>query len=537
MKRLITTIIVACAALLLTQCRKGVIEHTNGLISGETVDVSLNVENGDGQKTDIDGLTIKWEVGDKLYVVGSEDGCLGYVSAQTGGSSSAYFTGAISKAGSQDYHFYYIGNNDKQFTLDGSCNYTYDISDQDGTLDGIEDNLHVMHGVIENVASGVTNLGTVNMESMMSIVKLKFTKSEGNLSPKLACYGAITKATINTKSGILIPGIPDVIDLNGVTLNRKSTSESNDYYMALIPSPVSPANPEDKNQKLIFANEKLNDVYLTTSQMIKEVQSNKFYTSDGDPYGIAVSVSIDKKIEGALHGRFSIGVDDKGVKKYTYFSKGNLFYDDGKWSFQENQYTYSNGQWYLFAWSTVNNEYGKVDGTTQHTGAFRDWGVNPVDNGGNAQKLWFTFSKDEVDYIFKERETDLGKQLYGHAKVNEVTGLVVFPDNWVKPDDVNFTTGNVSYTTNVLTTTDWGKLEEAGAVFLPAAGYCSNGTYGAAGESGFYYARTYADSPVKNWDLYFSNQTITAPNSFSSNYDRLGVRLVYNGINYNYWGD
>ena len=64
--------------------------------------------------------------------------------------------------------------------------------------------------------------------------------------------------------------------------------------------------------------------------------------------------------------------------------------------------------------------------------------------------------------------------------VNGVYGMVLLPDLWLKPDGIVlnpdpdvFVEGVNYYLNNVFTESQWAIMEEAGATFLPAAGYLS----------------------------------------------------------------
>ena len=63
--------------------------------------------------------------------------------------------------------------------------------------------------------------------------------------------------------------------------------------------------------------------------------------------------------------------------------------------------------------------------------------------------------------------------------VNGVPGLIILPDSFVKPSGLGFS-GYSEYTTtwtsNVYNGESWIAMEEAGAVFLPAASYYNNAT-------------------------------------------------------------
>ena len=212
--------------------------------------------------------------------------------------------------------------------------------------------------------------------------------------------------------------------------------------------------------------------------------------------------------EGALSGYFSVN----GSGHKVCFSKGNLQYQatTNTWRFAEKQWTYIGNDnskigknysgWIdLFGWGTSgyncgndfyhpydytlnadhlnDNQYGPK-GETSLTGSNSrsDWGVyNAISNGGNQAGLWRTMTHEELEYLLFTRSTSSGIR-YAKAKVNNINGLILFPDNWNKStysisgaNDVaaNFSANNIS-------SSNWTKLENAGCVFLPAAGMRTN---------------------------------------------------------------
>ena len=78
-----------------------------------------------------------------------------------------------------------------------------------------------------------------------------------------------------------------------------------------------------------------------------------------------------------------------------------------------------------------------------------------------------------------------------------VSGLVVFPDDYSHPAEVaplNSTNNtSASYSSNQLSFSDWGKMEAAGAVFLPVTGSRS-GTSVYYAECGYYWLSTHSSS-------------------------------------------
>ena len=179
------------------------------------------------------------------------------------------------------------------------------------------------------------------------------------------------------------------------------------------------------------------------------------------------------------------------------FAPGNLQYTQstGTWSFAENQYDYIGednlsgselaNKIDLFGWSGSDyNNFGvsTSNSLNDYFGSFVDWGSKQI--GGDDSNTWRTLTNDEWDYLLKTRTN--ASSLCGVAQVNGVNGLVFLPDNWRCPAGVTFKSG--FHSTNgaeyyaayqTFTAEQWSKLEDAGAVFLPAAGrrYSNWGVY------------------------------------------------------------
>ena len=219
-------------------------------------------------------------------------------------------------------------------------------------------------------------------------------------------------------------------------------------------------------------------------------------------------------VDGALPGLFSVSDTTK-----VRFSQGNLQYraSTNIWRFAESQgeyigednnnisETYS-GWIDLFGWATSGyhdesdeynvfyqpwsntfvavdslNIYGygpsldRTDLSLVGTSKNYDWGIyNPISNGGNEPGLWRTLTRDESSYMFLRRPD--ADQKYGLATIEGYCrGLIILPDDWVMPKGCTFVPGMPEgFTTNVYRLVDWKRMEAAGAVLLPAAGYRSS---------------------------------------------------------------
>ena len=227
--------------------------------------------------------------------------------------------------------------------------------------------------------------------------------------------------------------------------------------------------------------------------------------------------------EGAINGLFTINENGDQV----YFSQGNLQYQasTNTWRFAENQYSFVGGVDYqtgvdcgnvyengvkcdnsllsssydgwidLFGWGTSGYNHGancyEPWSTSQYGSDYfaygiatcnlydqtgqADWGYNAISNGGNTTGQWRTLTADEWFYVINSRTTTSGIR-YAKAKVDEVRGVILLPDNW-STNIYSLNSTNIvsaSYTSNIISALQWETLEVAGALFLPVGGYRVN---------------------------------------------------------------
>lgn len=167
------------------------------------------------------------------------------------------------------------------------------------------------------------------------------------------------------------------------------------------------------------------------------------------------------RTEGPLQGRFSVNSSGKQVR----FAPGNLQRNTEK----TNLYRFPAKQWEF----TANDGNGWDDLLSLETARVS----HIVSNGGS--QPWRTMTYDEWDYMLYKRTNYTN--LRGNATVNGIHGLVLLPDNWSAPSSPKFIANTKNWTTNQYSAENWAILEDAGAVFLPAAewsGVSEVGTYG-----------------------------------------------------------
>ena len=276
--------------------------------------------------------------------------------------------------------------------------------------------------------------------------------------------------------------------------------------------------------------------------------------SAGVAYGNELGYTYHDWSDGVLPGVFSVS-NTKKVK----FSQGNLQYKASTrtWRFAEDQFEYigeanSNisshydGYIDLFGWATSgcysgNTYYQPWDSNTcggvlygppglhSLTGLYAssDWGYsNAISNGGNQNHQWRTLTMDEWRYVFNTRSTTSGIR-YAKAKVNNVNGVILLPDNWSSSYYTLYNTNDISsiFSSNVISSSTWTySLEAHGAVFQPAAGDRLGTSVSNVGRNGSYWSVS-CYNKYSALCVYFSDWLLVTGRDVGRDYG-LSVRLV-----------
>ena len=481
----------------------------NTINKGYALPVTVNVTRGGDATTratyNESTKKLEFSDGDKLFVYGSATAAgsfAGTLTWQSGGT----FSGTIYTQNP------YPGTADALFTAANSISATllpngYDEGsnsflsiDNKNTTEAYDDRLTVdfSDAFVASETAKATGVEQLSLEQA-STYSSSFTLSPGN---------AILNFTI---SG-LAAGAQDVtlqIDNGTVYTVTGSVTPTSGVATFAIGVPVGANISSEENN-------------LTVGSSNFTLPSSTTFAA-GKIYNITRAAAIP----GVLNGQFSVSSTKK-----VYFSKGNLRYASGTWSFFDNQYdyytSYSADAWDKFGWSTSATTYGMNTSTSSGTysGDFVDWGAT-MGTG------WFTLTSDEWTYLFNNRSastvggTDNGR--YAKAKVNNVQGIILFPDTYTHPDGVTAptgvnATGNTGWNGNNYSSADWTKMESAGCVFLPAAGLRNGTSVSNVGSLGFYWSSTANDTGYA-YNVFFNSGNVD-PASYGDRSNGFSVRLV-----------
>ncbi len=275
---------------------------------------------------------------------------------------------------------------------------------------------------------------------------------------------------------------------------------------------------------------------------------------------------------GVLPGAFSVS----GTQQ-VHFSQGNLQYraSTNTWRFAGHQYDYvgnatlgnvyvdgvkSNNAninstysgWIdLFGWgtsgwnsgancyqpwstSTTNSDYYPGGSYTNGlTGNYdeADWAWhNAISNGGNAVNQWRTLTRSEWAYLLIHR-TDASAKC-GTGNINGMGGLIILPDSWMLPSGCTFNSGFTTYvegnypdwTNNSYSLAQWAQMEDAGAVFLPAAGHRYRINVDHVGFGGYYWSSK-PNGESNAYNIFFYSNSLDATNNYPR-YNGFSVRPV-----------
>ncbi len=505
----------------ITSCKKNV--ETISSAATEGVFITLNVDDSNsGSKvivnptghTNPDYATVTFEAGDIIYV-GNNGAYCGYLEYKNSGN----FEGTVTPSSEDDYlHFYFMGNKGEK-----SEPTSVNITDQTSKYPVIS------YAHSKTLYNSGTSSYTAKLQNYCAIVK--FTTPNLPQATAITITGMNNTVEVNFAANNANPANPasgnpyDFSAGNGeITLHAESNTER---WAILLPNNTATTSTA-------FAYGYAPDGTFD----VPEITANTYYST-----GITVSMT---KVE------FSVSDNTK-----VLFAPGNLqaTYNGSSWSWQfaEHQWDYigngtsntaingsmtvsTNGTVDLFGWNGNSSSYDNYGiynsvstsdyGNATSEALKHDWGHNPITNGGNTADKWRTLTKGEWVYVFNNSKRGPNRFLKASITANSTTyaGVIIFPDNY-DGSIGSYTYNNTSgYTT--VSAQNWTDMENAGAVFLPAAGSRNGKAVNFAGASGYYWSSTSLGSNANNvYGATFSSSNFRPSNEITRCTGR-SVRLV-----------
>lgn len=255
------------------------------------------------------------------------------------------------------------------------------------------------------------------------------------------------------------------------------------------------AELESRNGQRVYSKDALLETLYSVSLSGLDSETKYYYCAflylNGKQYKFGETQEFSTLVAPEIKG---IGTFSVSATKQVTFSPGNLQYHpaNNEWRFAENQADYVgsansnisatyNGWIDLFGWGTGNAPTKSSTSYSDYQ-TFVDWGTNQI--GSDTPNTWRTLTYDEWMYIFYNRPN--AQSLFALGSVNGVNGTIILPDNWTTPVGVSFVASTTkglywdgsyyynsngdNFSHNTYTSEQWSKMEQAGAVFLPASG-------------------------------------------------------------------
>lgn len=187
------------------------------------------------------------------------------------------------------------------------------------------------------------------------------------------------------------------------------------------------------------------------------------------------------------------------------FAKGNLQYKDSSFRFAPSQLhcchiqgLNNDGYEDLFAY-TSSSFCGSIDGENWRMPTITEW-----------------------DHLLYHRKNAM--HLMGQARIEGLNGLILLPDEWRGVDGISFVSSPKEASENIYTIDEWHRMEAAGAILLPTAGYWQNNQVSFVGHYGYYWSSSlyyvfFAERGISVYPIDGDSSTVPSP-------IRISVRLV-----------
>ena len=411
-----TALMLATLMLLgMTQCKKHVDAIENTIPNG--VAITLRTDNGDRHGVNPDNGDVYFTDNDRLLI---SDGtrCIGRMKRTDG-----VFQGVVEplEDGAEMY-FYYLSNQTDDYPY-VPTGIAVSLSDQ-------TDRLPVMLFGQTTYYQGVTQY-SCRFHNKCALVKFSL-QSPTNETVEVGFFYTDFSVPFDSQ-GTLTPGNQGYIKLY-------STSDTEKWAVVLPQYRIDAANAIIGGKNYAVS--------------LPDITENAYITE-----GIVIRNS---------HNTFKIADNHE-----VYFSPGNLQYNGGtqEWRFAEHQYdspnNYDPTTWVdMFPWGGWCQGMDPLDLSPSSSHYCSGGFVGTLDGHDD----WFAMSSDEWYYLLYERPDAANKA--AQCYVTGFPGIILLPEVWELPEGCLFHPGlDLSHAANNYSYDDWVKMEGAGAVFLPEAGY------------------------------------------------------------------
>lgn len=518
---------------------------------------------GDGAKMAVEGGSSYWATGDKVNINGTEY----TIDVSESGNSAT-----VSATGATEYYGVYpssiVDSRDgANYVLDLPSTYTYATTTH-------------YNRTLQNVAAPMVGYAEIDENG----TSMQFKHVTAAIGVQVVNYYGFT---VEVDSIVLTSNLYKLCGETNVSLGNNITVLAAE---ATVDSTKRVKMKFDGDASLhVFAG----DSAVVQIPVLPVGASNKFtvdvYLHKVDQPAVAAHFnkeqatahSMDRRKIGYARTTFG-GLFSVSASKKVVISQGNLQYQasTNTWKFAKHQYDAignalgnsnftdtrsTQDDWIdLFGWGTSGHEHGNtnympyVNWYTSSNYAFGygprtgynynlnltisnngDWGVNAISNGGNIEAIWRTLSQTQLDSLLNKRSCNtingFSNGRFAKATIKdgvlEVQGLIIFPDDYVHPTDVDplwaiNTTGSGGMNENKIDLASWNKMEVAGAVFLPITGIAKNAVISNVDE-GCYWSTTYYNNSNKYYAkcLNFKNILLSVSDN-QYRYHGCAVRLV-----------
>ena len=580
MKKNLTAILLACAAILAVSCSKESYEEPQAT-SQKGVERVINataVLPGSTDKASLNTTTnkISWELSDQINVNGTN---LGEIMLHNEyAKPTAAFGGTAHAIASGDREIYWAVypttlagayNNaipaaftasSLTFTLPAAqtfnstantlSGYTY-MAGFANMQQGQTDVIFGMHNLGVVMHLNLTAAANVNA----NVEKIEFTTTDGALAGDFTVANdTVTVAPTASATKTL------TVNLTDGTNNYINISNATDIYVALPPMTAKNLTMRIYNTDGYYTEKTSPSVTFRRSYIYHNTLTGINFNLSEDKYYFTIGTKTGKKVVFAP-GNLQWSATNGGSTATTHrTAEGTAA---GTWRFAEHQWSYvgfgaSDGNVYdnnnvkcdnasiasnysgwidMFGFCTsgYNNkfpymtsqsssDYGNgssvVEGTYYDFGKYNDI-YNPKTHRTDAYGTWRLLSKAEWDTLTQKRSS--ASTLHATGKVNGIIGLILLPDNWVAPSGITLNTSCSGWNNNDLSLSQWEQLENNGAVFLPRCGK-RKGT--SQNDTQWRYGSSTRDGSAQNAYLYMNPGANPQWSAYDQRYFGLPVRLV-----------